>query len=84
MIFFNEKYNLDAYVEVTMTGKDGMSKHIERLEGTYSHLNLGLDVCERGCQKMKSAYRPRKSLNFISKATSKHFKQGRDNFSVVF
>lgn len=83
LIFFSEKYRLDAYVEVTMTGKDCMNKN-KRLEGTYIHLNLEPDVCERECQKMKSEYSSLRSLNFITKATSKHFKEGTDNFRIVF
>lgn len=69
---------------MTMTGKDSMSKTMARPGGAYSHLDLRLDVCERGCQKMKSACKPLRSLNFISQATSKRFKQGRDNFRVAF
>lgn len=47
-------------------------------------MDLGPDVCERVSEDEISIQAMLRRLNFISKATSKHFKQGRDNFRVVF
>lgn len=45
---------------------------------------MGLYVCDRVSEDEVSIQAVLRSLNFISKLTSKHFKQGRDNFRAVF
>lgn len=47
----------DAYVDMTMTVKGCVNKDGETRRKTHS-LTLGLDECQRGCQKMQSTSRP--------------------------
>lgn len=84
LTFFSGKYVLNAYVEVTMTGKGCISQDWESGRNTFQFgfgtwcIGQSVSVDEVSIQATL------RSLNFISRATSKLLKQGRDNFRIVF